>query len=57
MVITLPCRYSVNLSIFKEMVQRRLLLPVTAVPWSEDYAESLAQFETEYLKQLRKSPR
>lgn len=27
-------------------------LPVAAVPWAEDYAESLARFETEYLKQL-----
>ncbi len=25
---------------------------VTAVPWAEDYAESLVRFETEYLKQL-----
>jgi len=28
------------------------IVPVTAVPWAEDYAESLARFEMEYLKQL-----
>ncbi len=27
-------------------------VPITAVPWAEDYAESLARFETEYLKHL-----
>ena len=29
-----------------------LVMPVTAIPWAEDYAESLVRFETEYLKQL-----
>jgi DNA-binding NtrC family response regulator len=29
-----------------------VVAPVSAAPWAEDYAESLARFETEYLKQL-----